>query len=154
KNGLGLGLSIAQGAISKLAGTLSVESVLGEGSTFHVQLPLRQQAVEEVSAALDLQTQLALNQQQTLIYARDMQALYLKLRQANAELQDVNTQLEEANKLKSNFLSLISHELRSPFVSIDFALQTFARYGTEALHPQQRELLAELVNGFKDARSM
>jgi len=44
KNGLGLGLSIAQGAISKLSGTLSVESVLGEGTTFHIQLPLNHQA--------------------------------------------------------------------------------------------------------------
>jgi len=83
-----------------------------------------------------------------------MQALYLKLRQANDQLQEVNIQLDEANKLKSNFLGLISHELRSPFVSIDFALQTFGRYGTEALRPEKRELFDELSKGFKDARGM
>ncbi len=155
-NGLGLGLSIAQRAIEKLEGALSIESVLGEGTTIHVQVPLKQTVSEETpeTAPLDLQAQLALNQQQTLAYARDMQALYLKLRQANTQLQEVNTQLDEANNLKSNFLGLISHELRSPFVSIDFALQTFSRYGTEQLHPQQYELLGELNKGFKDARQM
>lgn len=153
KNGLGLGLSIAQRAIAKLGGEISVESVLGEGTTFHLQLPFHQKTDEE-GALLDLQAQLALTQQQTLAYARDMQALYLKLRQANDQLKEVNTQLDEANKLKSNFLGLISHELRSPFVSIDFALQTFARYGTEQLHPQQQALLDQVTKGFKDARQM
>jgi two-component system sensor histidine kinase/response regulator len=83
-----------------------------------------------------------------------MQALYLKLRQANTQLQEVNTQLDEANKLKSNFLGQISHELRSPFVSIDFALQTFTRYGVDGLLAEQRELLEQLTKGFKDARQM
>lgn len=153
KNGLGLGLSIAQRSIDKLAGTLFVESALGQGTTFHIQLPLKQ-AVSDELAPIDLQAQLALNQQQTLAYARDMQALYLKLKQANTRLQEVNTQLDEANKLKSNFLGQISHELRSPFVSIDFALQTFTRYGVDSLRSEQRELLEQLTTGFKDARQM
>ncbi|MHB8626151.1 MAG: sensor histidine kinase [Aggregatilineales bacterium] len=153
KNGLGLGLSIAQRSIAKLTGTLSVESVLGQGTTFHIQLPLKPAESAE-PGPIDLQAQLALNQQQTLAYARDMQALYLKLRQANTQLQEVNNQLEEANKLKSNFLGQISHELRSPFVSIDFALQTFTRYGITGLRPEQLELLEQLTKGFKDARQM
>jgi len=155
KNGLGLGLSIAQRAIESLSGTLSVESTLGRGTTFHIWLPLKREISDETTAeTIELQAELATNQQQMLAYARDMQALYLKFREANLQLQDVNTQLEEANKLKSGFLGMVSHELRSPFVSIDFALQALTRYGTDTWHMEQRLLLEQLSGSFKDARQM
>ncbi len=38
--GLGLGLYISHEIVTRLGGTLSAESTLGEGSTFHVRLPL------------------------------------------------------------------------------------------------------------------
>jgi signal transduction histidine kinase len=44
--------------------------------------------------------------------------------------------------------------LRSPFVSIDFALQTIQRYGLENMTPEQRELLEQLAGSFKDVRQM
>jgi signal transduction histidine kinase len=69
-------------------------------------------------------------------------------------LQDVNTQLEEANRLKSNFLGIVSHELRSPLVPIDLALQAFPRYGTANLAPEQRELLEQLNHSFQNTRQM
>lgn len=83
-----------------------------------------------------------------------MQILYRQLQQKHRELQDVNLQLDEANKLKSNFLGLVSHELRSPFVSIDLALQAFPRYGLENLTSDQRELIAQVGHGFTEARQM
>lgn len=77
-----------------------------------------------------------------------------KLQELTRLLSRVNRQLTEANKLKSDFLGVISHELRSPFVSIDFGLQAFRRYGVESLAPEQLELLDQLTASFQNARQM
>jgi two-component system NtrC family sensor kinase len=38
--GTGLGLSICYGIINKMGGEISVDSILGEGTTFHLHFPL------------------------------------------------------------------------------------------------------------------
>ena len=40
--GTGLGLSVSHGIVAKHSGRISVHSVVGEGSTFRVTLPIRQ----------------------------------------------------------------------------------------------------------------
>ncbi len=154
--GLGLGLPITRHAIDDLNGKLSVQSELGQGSCFTIELPLQpnEPVLPAASDVTDLQKQLEKSEQQSLAYARDLQALYRKLQEANSRLKEFNVQLEEANNLKSSFLGLISHELRSPFVSIDFALQTFVRYGTQQLKPEQRDLFGQIESSFKESRKM
>jgi two-component system phosphate regulon sensor histidine kinase PhoR len=143
--GLGLGLPVARGAIAQLGGTIAIESVLNMGTTVHIDLPVEQpRPKDQVS---ELQAELQKASQQSLAYAHDLRVLY-------NQLQAINVQLEEANALKANFLGVVSHELRSPFVSIDFALQTFTRYGTQNLVTEQRELLEQLTHNFRDARRM
>lgn len=44
--GTGLGLFISYGIIKKLGGGISVESALGEGTTFTIELPLRIESIE------------------------------------------------------------------------------------------------------------
>jgi|GEM_PF-2036401 len=151
--GLGLGLSIARRAVTQLGGTISVDSTLNVGTTFTLELPTQQHSSNAAQLSA-IQAELDSSQQQALVYARDMQRLYRQLQETNRSLQTINTQLDEANKLKANFLSVISHELRSPFASIELALQTFNRYGVEELRPEQRDLLDQLAQNLKDGRRM
>lgn len=77
-----------------------------------------------------------------------------ELAEANAALVKANRQLQELDQLKSGFLGVITHELRSPFVNINMSLQLIERYGLENLTIEQREQMRELNNGVQAARVM
>jgi signal transduction histidine kinase/ActR/RegA family two-component response regulator len=51
--GVGMGLSVVKGIVTALGGAIAVESKEGEGTTFHVALPLVEQAVEPAEIAAD-----------------------------------------------------------------------------------------------------
>jgi len=87
--------------------------------------------------------------------------LYQSLKSANEELQRLNEdlratelQLREMDRLKSSFIGLVTHELRSPFVDLDLSLQLLRRYGVDGLPAAQREQLAQLELGIGRARRM
>jgi two-component system, NtrC family, sensor kinase len=50
--GTGLGLSIAHGIIAEHGGTLSVDSVEGEGTTFTIEIPARQPAAPDIGVTV------------------------------------------------------------------------------------------------------
>lgn len=62
-------------------------------------------------------------QQQLQKYADDLQILYTKEREKRAELAEAYERLQEADRLKSDFLSTINHELSSPLVPVDLSIQ-------------------------------
>ena len=87
--------------------------------------------------------------------------LFSELRAANQQMADLNHELERANeqlqeldKLKSAFIGVITHELRSPFAALDFSMQLIQRYGLDNLLPEQREQLQQLSEGLKRAQTM
>lgn len=69
-------------------------------------------------------------------------------------LEHINTQLEEANQLKAEFLSVISHELKTPFAGLGFAVQIFPRYGMDHLSDDQRKVWDDLVGGVEKAQTL
>ena len=87
--------------------------------------------------------------------------LVSELRGANRQMADLNRDLERANeqlqeldKLKSAFIGVVTHELRSPFAALDFSMQLIQRYGLENLMPEQREQLKQVSEGLKRAETM
>jgi signal transduction histidine kinase len=76
------------------------------------------------------------------------------LEEAYATLAKANQQLQEMDKLKSAFIGVITHELRSPFANIAFSLQLFKRYGVENLTDEQKEQLEQLTSSLQNAKAM
>lgn len=73
-------------------------------------------------------------------YADDVQKLYTIEREKRAELAVAYERLAQADRLKSDFLSTINHELSSPLVPIDLLLQIIEK---DALTEEQKKSLAE-----------
>ena len=101
------------------------------------------------------------NEQLAAELAQANEVLDQKVRERTAELAAANTalikanrQLQELDQLKSGFLGVITHELRSPFVNINMSLQLIERHGIEHLLPEQREQLRELNGGVQAAKVM
>jgi signal transduction histidine kinase len=84
------------------------------------------------------------------------------LEQGQAELQDQNQQLRESERVKSELVSIVSHEVRTPLASVlgftslllqhDFDEESRRRY--LGIIDSQARRLAELVEDFLDARRM
>lgn len=60
----------------------------------------------------------------------------------------------EVDRMKNEFVSVVSHELRSPFATLDSSMQVIQKYGLEHLLPEQREQMEQLSEGLKRAQTM
>lgn len=80
--------------------------------------------------------------------------MFRDLSTVQAELEDANRNLLELDKLKSSFLGVVTHELRSPFANITFCLQLIERHGTQGWTEQQRELWGDLIDDVQGAKRM
>ncbi len=84
----------------------------------------------------------------------DLRALNQEISELNLNLERANLELMELDKLKSGFIGMITHELRSPFVPIDLSLQLIERHGLENMLPEQREQFEQLQRKVSDLRRM
>ncbi|OGG04941.1 hypothetical protein A2Z33_06625 [Candidatus Gottesmanbacteria bacterium RBG_16_52_11] len=69
-----------------------------------------------------------------------------KLKELNDKLQSANTQLQELDKLKDEFVSLASHELRTPMTAIRGSLSTILEGYAGDISPQSKEFLTAAYN--------
>ncbi len=64
----------------------------------------------------------------------------IALEQRNAELDRANTELRDLDEMKSDFVSLVSHELRAPLTALNGGLE-LALQSSENLPPRSRAIL-------------
>ena len=101
--------------------------------------------------ALADQTAVALENARLFDQVQDMST---SLMQLNADLQRAVEQLQEVDRLKSAFIGLISHELRSPFVAAGFSVQLLHRYLQEGMVDELRAQLAQVDKELAEGRRM
>jgi signal transduction histidine kinase len=84
----------------------------------------------------------------------DLLALNADLQRTYTALEKANQQLREVDELKSAFIGVITHEMRTPFANLQFNLQIMEMYGKDHLLPEQRDQLIQLSKGIQTARKM
>jgi len=100
--GTGLGLAITKKLIELMGGNIRVDSKMGEGTSFHVQLPLQ---VSVKHQSLTVPSSLQEKIQKVLIVdddSRSIAVLEQQLAAFNCQLDSVNTGLEAMAKLTSS----------------------------------------------------
>jgi signal transduction histidine kinase len=80
-----------------------------------------------------------------------VEGMSIKLMRLNADLEQAYRRLQEVDRLKSAFIGVITHELRSPFVAAGLSVELLRRYVDEGmideLGGQVQQLNAELNQG-------
>ncbi len=72
---------------------------------------------------------------------RELSDANRELRQRQRELEKANAELKQLDKLKSEFVSMVSHELRAPLTNISGSLQLLLEDDNSRLRSSQREIL-------------
>jgi signal transduction histidine kinase len=108
---------------------------------------------DEIRLLSALATLVSTALENTRLY-RDLKRSNAALIRANQDLQMAYERLREVDQLKSSFIGVITHELRSPFVGLDLSLQLLRRYGLDNLADGQRDQFLQLERGVSQARGM
>lgn len=77
-----------------------------------------------------------------------------ELEHAYAALEAANQRLHELDKLKSDFIEVVTHEIRSPFVKIAFSLGMLEQQSRSQVSPEFFTHLTELHENIRRAQQM
>lgn len=83
-----------------------------------------------------------------------MKTLNTVMNRLYTDLDAVAHRLQEMDKIKSAFISVVTHELRSPLVGINFSLQLLKRQEWDRLTPEQQESIQDIDGGFEQLKAM
>lgn len=106
---------------------------------------------------LDLLNLLAVQTAAVLANARlfdDTMRLNVELQEAQAEILENNRKLKELDEMKSAFIGVLTHELRTPIANIQFSLQVLEMYLKGQMKNEHRAQFDEVNVGVKYARGM
>lgn len=84
----------------------------------------------------------------------EMRTLNMVLKRLYTDLGVVNRRLQEADRLKSAFIGVVTHELRSPLAGVDFSLQLLQRQIGDHLDPEQAETVRDIVKSVDQLKTM
>lgn len=91
-----------------------------------------EQAIQQLN--LELETKVAERTSQ-------LAAATEELRRRNAELEQANLELQRLDELKSDFVSMVSHELRAPLTNINGSIELLLEGDSPCVHSDHREML-------------
>jgi signal transduction histidine kinase len=84
----------------------------------------------------------------------DLRRLNNDLRQTYQALEEANRKLRDLDEMKSAFISVVTHEMRTPLANMSLSLQVLEMSGAQNLMPDQLEQLRQISSGIKTSRSM
>ncbi len=82
---------------------------------------------------------------QLMLFAAEWRDLFQRERAERRSLEQAQKCLEELDRLKADFLSVVTHELLTPFASIGVTLQVVQHYAADA-SPELRQALDDLTS--------
>ncbi len=85
---------------------------------------------------------------------KEVQARTEELAMSHLALAQVNQQLMGLDELKSSFLGVITHELRTPLASTLFTVQLIERCYFKNMPPEEQELFRQLQNSLNTSKTM
>ena len=97
------------------------------------------------------QTAVALENARLFDQVRKMSVDVMRLHE---DLKRAYERLQEVDRLKSAFIGMISHELRSPFVAASFSVQLLYRYAEKGMMKELREQIKQLDQELVEGRRM
>jgi signal transduction histidine kinase len=129
---------------SDLPGLYAVlDGVMASGVPFHMDTPMTLQNGSIIWGLMETSRfELPDGEKCFLMCTTDI----TKRREAEEKLLHAKEALEEANKLKDQFVALVSHDLRSPLYSISIGLDSAIYKGGDNLDPVVRNILVKCQN--------
>ncbi len=109
--------------------------------------------LDEISWLKALAAQTAVALQNARLFDQ-VESMSIDMMRLNADLELAYQRLQEVDQLKSDFIGVITHELRSPFVSAGFSVQLLERYVERKMYDELHSQIQQLNNELADGRKM